>query len=105
MNSIGTTNTDEKTLLEALKGDYGTIDMANGIRVTKAGRVVHFWGAFPKGTTAFEVPKMTERYPLLFSTESGSMSKLIEPNRNIVDVPFGLRTSKFIVLATILLNQ
>ena len=105
MNSIGITNTDEKTLCDALKGDYGTIDMANGIRVTKAGRIVHFWGAFPKGTTAIEVPKVTERYPIQFSTESSSMSKLIEPNRNIVDVPSGLITSKFTVFATLLLNQ
>lgn len=105
MNSIGPTNNDASSICEALKGDYGTIDMANGIRVTKAGRVIHFWGAFPKGTTAFEVPKMTERYPILFSTESSSLSKLIEPNQNIVNVPFGLRTSKFTVLATILLNK
>ena len=105
MTRIGITNLDNETLADALRGEYGTYDMSNGIRVTKAGRVVHFWGSFPKGTKALEIPKLPERFPVIFTGDYSSCCKIAEANSIILDVPQSMRGYRFTIFATILLNK
>lgn len=100
------TNTDEKrTLLDALRGEYGTSAMSNGITVTKAGRMVLFWGAFPAGTETVEVPKLPVRFPLLFSGDEGACCVPVEPLAGFVGVPATFRKKRFIVSGFALLND
>lgn len=100
------TNTDEKrTLLDALRGEYGTSAMPNGMTVTKAGRIVMFWGAFPAGTEAVEVPKLPVRFPLLLSGDDGACCVPVEPSAGFVGVPEAFRKKRFVASGFALLND
>ena len=104
MNTIKGTGSDQKTLCEALKGEYGTVDMSNGIRVTKAGRVVQWWGSFGDGTEVVEVPVLPERYPAIFTGDDFSCVAISEAGNGFLEVPEAARGKRFVVFATCLLN-
>lgn len=105
MNTIKPYNNDEKTLVEALKGEYGTYDMSNGIRVTKAGRIVQWWGSFTDTAEAVEIPTLPERYPVTFSGDDFSCVSIAEAGSGIMSVPAAARGKRFVVFGTCLLNS
>lgn len=99
-------NTDEmKTILDALKGEYGTLAMSNGMNVGKAGRLVLLWGAFSAGADAVEIPKIPARFPLLFSGDPGTRVVLAEPGTGFVRVPELFRKVRFVAMGFALLND
>ena len=104
MNTIKGTGSDVKTLCEALKGEYGTVDMSNGIRVTKAGRIVQWWGAFDDGAEVVEVPVLPERYPVTFSGDGFSCVAIAEAGNGFLAVPDTAKGKRFVAFATCLLN-
>jgi hypothetical protein len=99
-------NTDEKkTVLDALKGEYGTNTQPNGLCVTHSGRLVLLWGAFSKGADAVEIPKIPVRFPVLFSGDDSACSVPVEPNAGFVSVPEAFKTKRFMVMGFALLND
>ena len=104
METIKCTGTSEKALCEALKGEYGTYAMQNGITVTKAGRLVQFWGPFDATAEAVEVPVLPERYPITFSGDDFSCGAVVEAGSGSVPVPALARGKRFFVFANCLLN-
>lgn len=105
MNTIKSYNTDEKTLLEALKGEYGTYDTSNGIRITKAGRIVQWWGTFPETASVVEIPVLPERYPVTFSGDDFSCVAIAEANSRTITVPTFVQGKRFVIFGSCLLNS
>lgn len=104
MNTINYTSYSQETLVEALKGDYGTVELPNGVTLTKAGRFHAVWGAVSGDVSVLEVPSLPVRYPLLFSGDSATASVVVEPNKGFVDVPQSVRGSRFVVMGFALLK-
>lgn len=104
MNTINYTSYSKEALIEALKGDYGTIEMQNGLTITKAGRMNMVWGAIDEDCSVLEVPNFPVRYPLLFSGDSVSVSAIVEPDSGFVDVPAPVRGGRFVVMGFALLK-
>ena len=104
MNVINGTETDKKTLFEALKGQYGTVRMENGIAVLYAGRMVHFSGYFDGKQDVIEIPKLAARVPVIFAGDDFSCMSLAEPNAGFVKVPDAAKQKRFAVIADCVLN-
>lgn len=106
MNRIDSTTTDEKTLLEALKGQYGTLRMRNGVFVLFQGRLVHLSGLFDGTQEVIEIPKLPERVPVIFTGDDFSCMSLAEPNAGFVKVPVLVKEKKkkFAIIADCVLN-
>lgn len=104
MNTIKGTATDQKTLLEALKGDYGTSVAPNGMVVTKAGRIVQYWGAFNDSAEVVEIPVLPERHPVTFTGDDFACCAIAEAGSGFVSVPEAAKGKRFVVFATCLLN-
>lgn len=104
MNTIDNTTTDEKAFREALKGDYGTF-MADGLTVTKAGRLAILWGAFGEGVEVVKIPPFPARFPALFSADDCSCGAVIEPMQGQANVPNSIRGKRFTIMGFVLLNN
>lgn len=104
MWNINAGTTDEKTLLDALRGEYGGETQKNGIVFVKSGRVMHMWGTFDSGTEVIEVPRIPVRYPLQFSSETKTVGAIVEANSGFVKVPVSISNERFIVMGFSLLN-
>lgn len=106
MIRIDSKTTDEKTLIEALKGQYGTLRMSNGVYVLFQGRLVHLSGYFDGKQEVIEVPKLPERFPVIFAGDDFTCMSLVEPNAGFVGVPALVREKqkKFAIIADCVLN-
>lgn len=104
MNTIKGTATDQKTLLEALKGDYGRYVMPNGVVVTKAGRLVHYCGAFGSDAEVVEIPVLPERHPVTFGGDDFSCVAMAEAGNGFISVPEAAKGKRFVIFAICALN-
>ena len=104
MNRIDSATKDEKTLIEALKGQYGTLRMSNGVFVLFQGRLVHLSGHFDGTQEVIEIPKLPERMPVMFAGDDFACMSLAEANAGFVKVPEKARNKKFAILADCVLN-
>lgn len=104
MDTINYANFTKESLESALKGEYGTAMMSNGLTITKAGRFVAVWGCFTDSTEIVEVPALPVRYPLMFCGDSASGAAIVEPDSGFVDVPASVRGGRFIVMGFALLR-
>lgn len=104
MDTINYANFTKESLESALKGEYGTVTMPNGLTVTKAGRFFALWGSFADSTTIVEVPSMPVRYPLMFCGDAASGAAIVEPDSGFVDVPSSVRGGRFVVMGFALLR-
>ena len=106
MNRIDSTTTDEKTLLESLRGQYGGIRMGSGVFCLCQGRLVHFSGYFDGKQKVIEIPKLPERIPVIFAGEDCACVSVAEPNAGFVNVPelIQQKQKKFAIIADCVLN-
>lgn len=104
MNRIDNSNGLNKSLTEALRGEYGTYTMANGIRVLVQGRLVHFEGEFSGNEESVEIPRIPSRFTIIFTGDDYSCSTISEPNAGFVCVPSVARGKRFVILSTGILN-
>lgn len=104
MNRIDSTTTDEMTLKEALKGEYGTLRMGNGVSVLFQGRLVHIGGYFDGTQDVIEIPKLPARIPVIFTGDDFACMSLAEPNAGFVNVPDTAKGKKFAIIADCVLN-
>lgn len=105
MNTIKSGIFDEKNIVEALKGEYGTFDLSNGIRVNKSGRMVQYWGTFSNRAEVVEIPVLPERHPVTFSGDNFSCCSIAEANSGKIKVPSIARGKRFVVSAMCILNS
>lgn len=105
MDTINYANFTKESLESALKGEYGTAMMSNGLTITKAGRFYALWGSFTDSTTIVEVPALPVRYPLMFCGDSASGAAIVEPDSGFVDVPASVRGGRFVIMGFALLNN
>ena len=106
MNRIDGNTKDEKTLIEALKGRYGTLRMSNGVCVLFQGRLVHLSGYFDGTQEVIEIPKLPDRMPVIFTGDDFTCMSLAEPNAGFVGVPELVKEKrkKFAIIADCVLN-
>lgn len=95
----------KEDLQEALKGDYGTFTMRNGVVVTKQGRIVNIWGAFGGGAEVVEIPSLPARFPVSFAGDDFSCATIAEVNSGFVKVPSIAAGKRFVIFGTCLLNN
>lgn len=95
---------DEKTIIEALKGKYGTLRMSNGVCVLFQGRLVHLSGYFDGKQEVIEIPNLPERMPVIFAGDNFTCMSIAEPNAGFVKVPDTARQKKFAIIADCVLN-
>lgn len=92
---------------QALKGEWGSGVMSNGVTWVKMGRVITFSGIFTTSPEAIELPVVAARIPIYFAGTSGECKvAILEPERGFVRVPSSIRaTANFSMFGTGLLNS
>lgn len=105
MERISDVSKDSRTIVEALKGDYGVERLGNGVEVLYMGRLVHFSGFFDGSQKVIEIPKLASRVPVLFSGDDFSCVAVAEANSGFVNVPEIAWQKKFVITADCVLNK
>lgn len=104
MIRVNTNLDDFKTLLDALKGDYGASTASNGVKMLHFGPIALFWGAFDSTAEVVEVPSLPVRYPVLFASEKAAASVVVEERTGFSKVPDEIKGKKFTIMGFALLN-
>ena len=78
---------DEKKLTEALKGNYGTNRLSNGVEVFYMGRFVYFEGYFDGSQNVIEIPELPKRVIVHFAGDGFECIAIAEPKARFVSVP------------------
>ncbi len=93
-----------KPFVEALRGEHGTVEKSNGVKVLMLGRLVLFWGAFGDSAATVEIPPQPVRFPLFFAGDDSAAAIVVEPGKGFAEVPEAVKGKRFIVLGFAELN-
>lgn len=96
---------DIASLLEALKGAYGSTRLPNGLNVIYQGQFVHFNGIFSGNSDAIQIPSLPVRVAVIFSGDMESCCSIAEPSAGFVKVPAKMKGKRFSVFASCILNN
>ena len=106
MVNINGDTSEEKKLVEALKGNYGSNRLTNGVEVFYMGRFVYFEGYFDGTQKVIEIPKIPKRVIVHFAGDDFDCIAIAEANAGFVSVPALVqeKMERFAIMANCGLN-